>query len=110
MKTKKKSKSGSRAGAKNAKAAKPSRLQASNGRPATRGEPRKRSQDEVLADWKWILLDAGYETFRPYLQQHIAVVDKKILGSGENSIHLRAAIAKKLHLDPESVVIFFVGP
>ena len=110
MKTTKKPKTPSDAGTKKSKAARPSGRKRANGKPAPFGEPRKRSQDEVLADWWWILLGADYETFRPYLGKHIAVLNKRILGSGENSIQLRESVAKKHCLDPESVVIFFVGP
>jgi hypothetical protein len=67
------------------------------------------SEEEVLRDWQWIFDQCNAGNLRKYFDQHIAVVDRKILGHTKRAIDLRSKIAKKHGLHPERVVIFWVG-
>jgi hypothetical protein len=103
----KKARQGKAAATSKSKVKKPAR--GTNGKAVPTRPVRIRSQEDVDVDWWWILLDTTVEQRRPYFGKHVAVVDKKIVASAVRSSPLRENVAKQLHLDPESVVIHFVG-
>jgi hypothetical protein len=72
-------------------------------------ELRLQAPDPVMEDWKWIFEQSNRGALRPYLDQTIAVLNRKIIWSGDNSLDLRESLANEHGVDPERIVIFFVG-
>jgi hypothetical protein len=71
--------------------------------------PRHPFEEEIIDDWRWIYLEAPPGHFVEYGGEHVAVCEKKILGSSRDPDLLRQSIAEKHNIDPERLVIFYVG-
>jgi hypothetical protein len=81
-------------------------------RPATEADPSAEESlypyPEILADWQWLFSEVATKQFDPHRGRHVAVFEKKILGSGKDEPQLRQDIAAQHNLDPDRLVIMFV--
>jgi hypothetical protein len=66
-------------------------------------------QQAVLEDFKWAFEQLQTGNLKPYQGQHVAIVNRQILGSG-NSVTLLDSVCAEHHLDPERVIVMFVDP
>jgi hypothetical protein len=64
--------------------------------------------EEVLDAWRWIAEERQKGTFDDYRGQHIAVLDRQLLGAGRDPDLLRELLALKNKIDPERLVIAYI--
>ncbi len=65
-------------------------------------------EEEIIEDLRWIYLEAPPGSFVEYAGEHVAVYQKKVLGSSRYPILLRKYLAEKYNLNPERLVLFYV--
>ena len=63
---------------------------------------------EALEEWSWVIQERGKGRFDEYAGQHVAVVNKTVLGSSLDPNLLRQYVAEKHQIDPRRIVIFSV--
>jgi hypothetical protein len=72
-------------------------------------DPDAREWDErEREDWRWLFRGRETGLFDQYRGRHIAIVGKKVVGSDDDPLQLRAAVAAALHMHPERVVVAYV--
>jgi hypothetical protein len=65
-------------------------------------------EEEALEEWVWVLQERAKGRFDEYAGQHVAVVNKTVLGSSLDPNLLRQYLAEKHNIDPRRIVIFSV--
>lgn len=71
-------------------------------------EPKLPLADPVLADWRWVHVEAARGAFAAYQGSHIAVIGQQVVGHGTDQLTLRQETASRLGIDPDRVVVFYV--
>jgi hypothetical protein len=65
-------------------------------------------EEEILAEWRWILQERGQGRFDEHAGRHVAVVNRTMLGSSRDPDLLRQYLAEKHPIDPRRIVTFYV--
>src|SRR5437660_7992961 len=64
--------------------------------------------EQQLDDWRWIFQARSDGSFEPYAGKHVAVLGKKVLGSGLDAELLREHVALTHQVEPNRLVIAYV--
>ncbi len=66
--------------------------------------------DDVKPDWEWLWGQFGKPEMESYLEQLVAVLEGKVVGSDpEDELALRIRLTKQLQRHPERFVISYYG-
>lgn len=65
---------------------------------------------EILEDSKWVLEELGRTGFAEYDGNYVTILDKKIVGSGDNETELRKHLVEKYRVSPGRFVVEYKGP
>jgi hypothetical protein len=63
---------------------------------------------EEWEDWDWVLSHMALADFDPYRGKHVAVYQKRVLGSGDHPERLREAVAAEHHVDLNRLVVMYI--
>src|SRR5260370_37980562 len=83
----------------------------SESKTATEPEPFRKAdavEEEVLEEWRWVLQERSKGRFDEYAGQHVAVVNRTVLGSSLDPNLLTQYLAEKNNIDPRRIVTFSV--
>src|SRR4051794_35662020 len=64
----------------------------------------------LLDDFKWAFEQRMLGSFEQYRGQHIAVVNRQVMGSGVNEDRLVESVCAQHHLSPDRVIVLTIDP